>query len=684
LAEVRSGAQALAFTPNADAVRDGSRVVLDRGSMVEDYVIGLESLEQRFTFSSLPSREALVVRLDVTTELSRREEAAGFRFENELGAATYSRAFVLDAAGRKQGIETRLENGQIALEVPAAFLATAEFPITIDPIGSTHSLDVSTEESINADIAYDGTLNRYMVSYENWFSSTDHDLFVSVVEDHVVTGFLTLEFTSADWRNPAIANNNIADNFLVVAQVGTAPNRIIRGRTCSGFNLAAGPFITISGAESGDKLNPDVGGDPNLAPPTYYCVVWQRDFNSTDEDVHARLVRADSTFLGGVVLLENSASTIDRFPSISKTNGVAPAGSQEWNIVWQHQVSATNEDVQGARIHWNGDITDSTFTVASTIYDETLPTASAPLDPQVPNRPYLVAYSYAGPDNAGDLRLRAFNGTSTVDTLDLVSGTLVAYGSASVDVAGNQFAVAHTSSFNTDIDVRVRTIYLYGSTLGLGESATAAGSSTVDERRPSIVSTHTSATLSPRHCEIVYDYEYSATDHDIYITSFTVLTNPVDEEYCFGDGTGTNCPCGNNGAAGRGCANSANPSGARLIGTGVATIADDTFRIIGSGMPPTATCLYFQGTVGTNAGLGTVFGDGLRCASGTVIRLGTRTNSGGVSAYGYPTDTLIHIRGLIPASGGSRYYQGWYRNSANFCTPSGFNLTNGLHVVWLP
>jgi hypothetical protein len=27
-------------------------------------------------------------------------------------------------------------------------------------------------------------------------------------------------------------------------------------------------------------------------------------------------------------------------------------------------------------------------------------------------------------------------------------------------------------------------------------------------------------------------------------------------------------------------------------------------------------------------------------------------------------------------------YQLWYRNAAAFCTPSTFNLTNGLDVTW--
>jgi hypothetical protein len=147
--------------------------------------------------------------------------------------------------------------------------------------------------------------------------------------------------------------------------------------------------------------------------------------------------------------------------------------------------------------------------------------------------------------------------------------------------------------------------------------------------------------------------------------------------YCFGDGSGTACPCGNTGAVGNGCANSVNAAGANLAATGSAVVAADTVVLNGTGMPATGTCLYFQGT----AQLSTAFGDGLRCVGGTVIRLGTKTNAGGASAYPGPGDLSVSVRGGVTA-GQTRHYQTWYRNAAAFCTPSTFNLTNGLTIVW--
>jgi len=147
--------------------------------------------------------------------------------------------------------------------------------------------------------------------------------------------------------------------------------------------------------------------------------------------------------------------------------------------------------------------------------------------------------------------------------------------------------------------------------------------------------------------------------------------------FCFGDGSSTACPCGNSGASGRGCANSLNASGALLDATGAASLANDTLVLAGSGMP-NSSALYFQGTTQ----VATAFGDGLRCAGGSVVRLGTKLNAAGASQYPAAGDPTVSVRGLVTSSGSLRTYQCWYRNAASFCTPSTFNLSNGVAITW--
>ena len=81
----------------------------------------------------------------------------------------------------------------------------------------------------------------------------------------------------------------------------------------------------------------------------------------------------------------------------------------------------------------------------------------------------------------------------------------------------------------------------------------------------------------------------------------------------------------------------------------------------------------------------TTFGDGVRCADGTLIRLRTKANVGGASSFPDSTDTItLSTRGGVTVgSGARRYYQTYYRNSAAaFCPPETFNVTNGWVMDW--
>jgi DNA-binding beta-propeller fold protein YncE len=151
--------------------------------------------------------------------------------------------------------------------------------------------------------------------------------------------------------------------------------------------------------------------------------------------------------------------------------------------------------------------------------------------------------------------------------------------------------------------------------------------------------------------------------------------------FCFGDGSGTPCPCGNQSVPGaqQGCASSLGVGG-ELLATGTASLGADSVALRGSHMP-NSSALYLQGTAQVSSGAGVTFGDGLRCAGGSIIRLGAKMNVAGESRYPAPGDPPVSQRGLVTAPG-DRFYQVWYRNAAAFCTAATFNLTNGARVTW--
>ncbi len=185
------------------------------------------------------------------------------------------------------------------------------------------------------------------------------------------------------------------------------------------------------------------------------------------------------------------------------------------------------------------------------------------------------------------------------------------------------------------------------------------------------------ATIGVIDYRVVVADEHGNTGQSAWRTYTVGVTGTA---FCSGDGTGTPCPCGNNSSAGRGCGNSLG-AGARLTGSGVTSVTGDTFVLTVSAVP-NSSVLFFQGTAQVNGGAGTVLGDGLRCAGGVVRRLGTKSAAMNIAQYPQMLDQPISVRGQIPVVGGTRTYQAWYRNAADYCTPSTFNLSNGWETVW--
>ncbi|MEL6713447.1 MAG: hypothetical protein AAFP86_06720 [Planctomycetota bacterium] len=101
---------ALELEPAPRVVRDGERVVIERGPVRAIYDVALESIEQSFALHAAGTSGDAVLRLGVETEFAVRRDGEGLRFGNELGAVLYSGAVALDGAGRR--VSVPVESGR--------------------------------------------------------------------------------------------------------------------------------------------------------------------------------------------------------------------------------------------------------------------------------------------------------------------------------------------------------------------------------------------------------------------------------------------------------------------------------------------------------------------------------------------------------------------------------------------
>jgi len=198
-------------------------------------------------------------------------------------------------------------------------------------------------------------------------------------------------------------------------------------------------------------------------------------------------------------------------------------------------------------------------------------------------------------------------------------------------------------------------------------------------------------TASGQGIQLCYELRFSDWPGNETVTEsrcILLVSPPPGVPFCFGDGSlPTWCPCTNFGATGRGCANSMIGSPGALL-TSHGTTTPDTVVLTASDERPTSISIFMQCTGQDPNGI--LFGDGLRCANGTLKRLYTKSASSGAVSAPAPGDPPVTARSAaagdpIP-SGATRYYQTYYRDGdPSFCpSPQGntFNITNGLFITW--
>lgn len=165
-----------------------------------------------------------------------------------------------------------------------------------------------------------------------------------------------------------------------------------------------------------------------------------------------------------------------------------------------------------------------------------------------------------------------------------------------------------------------------------------------------------------------------------FVDEVSVIVEP-GVRVCPDPGFVSGCPCGPTWipVAG-GCRNSTQQS-AVCLSSGSPTVSSDTLGITARNMPPNASCLLTQAS-----GFGTpvVFGDGIRCVSGSLRRMGSLAASNGTASWPPAGSDPISVRGGVPASGGTRYYYVYYRDVLNYCSPATYNLTDMQRIVWAP
>jgi WD40-like Beta Propeller Repeat len=152
------------------------------------------------------------------------------------------------------------------------------------------------------------------------------------------------------------------------------------------------------------------------------------------------------------------------------------------------------------------------------------------------------------------------------------------------------------------------------------------------------------------------------------------------------------CPCNNPPASsGRGCDNSSATGGATLFASGFAYLSLDSLAFTTSGERPSATSILLQGDALLAGGV--AYGQGVRCAGGTLARLYVKSAlNGGITAPDLLAgDLAVSARSAqlgMPIQPGRPYgYLVYYRDplvSGGCAALATFNATQSGSISWWP
>ncbi len=346
-------------TPVVPVERDGV-VSYERGALEERYRPGAESVEQDFVIASptAPRGRDFVIEGSVACDGAFETTPHGWMWRGDDGVVSLGDVTVRDAHGRELDARMDVSANGTRIVVAGAALATAAYPVTVDPEIGTNDFRISAM-GLDGDITYDGrhsavaynaTNGEYLVVWEGDDDTPgngegEFEIFGQRVNattgaavganDFRISDMGTNGDSGSDAVSPAVAWNATNNEYLVVWSGDDSTGVTANGE----FEIFGQRLAGATGAEVGTNdfrisdMGPDLdplydADEPAVAwnaAANEYLVVWSGDdnffplVNEEREIFGQRLAGATGAAVG-----TNDFRISDMGP-----DGTTPAGARE-------------------------------------------------------------------------------------------------------------------------------------------------------------------------------------------------------------------------------------------------------------------------------------------------------------------------------------------------------------------
>ncbi len=407
------------------------RTVLYRhalGAFEERYIARPDGFEQTFTLNDETGLRAgadLVIEGALATALvantaDRESDTVAIQFnDGPRMAVSYGEVTAIDATGRRIKVPATVDGAALKLTVSGAWLATAAFPVVVDPLlGSMIYVASGVKNETWVDLAYSQTSDQYLVVWQYEYATDDNDIYAVLMNAAGVptSGVFAIDDSTDDSIRPSCAWSPNGNRFLVAWEddansvLGLNGSYDIFGSIVNlGVSPAVyGPVFEVYGSISTHGLA-RVGAEDSATGNFMVC--WTLDYISLgDLDVAAIPVSA-----GGSPgsLIDVDTETVDSYGANINEFG---RGATPFIVAWSDDYFAAGDyDIWARTVQMNGAM-GQTFDVAFSPDQEYTPSVAGN------GTEWVVAYaadlglnSTTG-QNDWDIQARRCSGTAKLGT----------------------------------------------------------------------------------------------------------------------------------------------------------------------------------------------------------------------------------------------------------------------------
>jgi large repetitive protein len=365
-----------------DAVDGAGRVIVDRGTVVEELENFESGIEQSWTFSQPPAGTGdLVVNVVVTGHELIADNDSGLHFATPGGIGfRYSHAMWIDANGDVTPIRAAWDGGHVVMLVPEDVLVESAYPAVLDPtvnpeIAVDNPLIGTTGTgAVRSAIATSGA--GFLAAWSDGRNGTN-DIFGTRLS---ATGAVLDSLGISIQESAAVEDNATATfangEYVVAFDDGTTVGaaRITTAGAVTPLTVGAGHTPKIAGGgtgalvvfENGGNISGSIyngtsfgapfaigGGGTSILPAVAanpggdYLVVWTE--GATAPDLRGQFVSPAGTLSGAAFTISAGAD--------GQRDADAAFNGTDFVVVWTNAVAA--DDVYGTRVTTAGVVLDT-------------------------------------------------------------------------------------------------------------------------------------------------------------------------------------------------------------------------------------------------------------------------------------------------------------------------------------